>query len=155
MFFRYRARADPTHHYGRAFRAGTARKLARRPVLGPMPRHEARIGTARQARRAVPARWPTIGVVAGARRSSRGSNGSLRKGSTSARALLVRACMRATRNAPAVKSNQHAVKKRSSSEQGREVFVATPREARFQTVFGLAHNMVNGRKIGRERPKEI
>ena len=51
--------AGTARRFGRAYQAGTVRISARRAVLGPKARHETRRGTAREARRAVPARPPT------------------------------------------------------------------------------------------------
>ena len=50
--------AGTVRRFCRAYQAGTVRILARRAVLGPKARHETRRGTARKARRAVPARPP-------------------------------------------------------------------------------------------------
>ena len=50
--------ASTARGFGRAYQAGTARISALRAVLGPKARHEIRRGTAREARRAVPARTP-------------------------------------------------------------------------------------------------
>jgi hypothetical protein len=47
--------AGTARGFGCAYRASTAQNSARRPVLGPKARHEARFGPTREARRVVPA----------------------------------------------------------------------------------------------------
>jgi len=48
--------AGPRGFTSRAYQAGPAQKIAQQAVPGPSARHEAQLGTAREARRAVPAR---------------------------------------------------------------------------------------------------